>query len=100
VNISIYSIRDTKVNAYRPPFTARNSAEAQRVLAHAMTQKNQLSEYPQDFDLFYIGELNDVSGQLDGVKPEFICSLVSLMPRSASAIASGEIAPSADKKEA
>jgi len=93
MNISIYSIRDNKVNAYRPPFTARNSAEAQRILAQALTQKNQLSEYPADFDLFYIGELNDVSGQLDGVKPEFISSLLSLMPKAGSAIAHSEIAP-------
>jgi len=80
MNISIFSIRDIKVNAYRPPFTARNAAEAQRIIAGALTQKNQLSEYPQDFELFYIGELNDTSGQLDGVKPEFISSLLSLLP--------------------
>jgi len=82
VNISIYSIRDIKVNAYRPPFTARNSAEAMRILSGALQQQNQLSEYPQDFELYYIGELNDTSGQLDGVKPELICSLLSLKQAS------------------
>lgn len=92
MNISIYSIRDIKVNAFRPPFTARNAAEAQRILSGALTQKNQLSEYPQDFDLYYIGELNDTSGQLDGVKPELICSLLSLH-QALSASAPARLAP-------
>jgi len=80
MNISIFSIFDKKVSAYRPPFTGRNPGEVKRMVQSTLQSQNQLSEYPADFDIYYLGEMNDVSGQIDGIKPEFICSVISLMP--------------------
>jgi len=93
MNNEMFAIRDRKIGAYKAPFVARNKGDASRMFAGAIKQGNtQLSEYPEDFDLFFIGSFNDLSGQLDSVKPEFVCSAVSCMPASAG----GHKAPAAD----
>lgn len=80
MNNDIFAIRDLKIGAYKAPFTARNAGDATRMLQQAIKQGNsQLSEYPSDFELYFMGTFNDVSGQLDSVKPEFICSALSLV---------------------
>jgi len=92
MNNDIFAIRDLKIGAYKSPFVARNAGDATRMLQGAVRAGNsQLSEYPQDFELYYIGTFNDLSGQLDSVKPEFVCSALSLV--APSAISSKEIAP-------
>lgn len=97
MNNEMFAIRDRKIGAYKAPFTARNAGDATRMFAGAIKQGNtQLSEYPEDFDLFYIGSFNDLSGQLDSVKPEFVCSAISLVGASAG----GHKAPAADAPSA
>jgi len=98
MNNDMFAIRDRKIGAYKAPFVARNAGDASRMFAGAIKQGNtQLSEYPEDFDLFFIGTFNDLSGQLDSVKPEFVCSAISVV----GAQASGQkaLAPSAPSAE-
>jgi len=86
MNNDMFAIRDLKIGAYKSPFIARNAGDATRMLQGAINQGNsQLSEYPADFELYYIGTFNDVSGILDSIKPEFVCSALSLVaPKAAS----------------
>lgn len=78
----LYSIKDNKVGVFQKPFTAINNAEATRMLHTACNDdKLQLSVYPEDFDLYFIGTMNDQTGVLQaasGNGPEFVVSAVSL----------------------
>lgn len=80
---SLFAIRDLKVCAYKPPFTARNEKEAQRMVADAArfdgNRGNILADYPEDFDLMFVGEFDDLAGVLIPVQPECIINVKALV---------------------
>lgn len=80
--ISIFSIKDCKVLAFRPPFTARSAVEAQRSVANYLQSnlESEITRYAADFELYHIGTMNDENGDIDS-SPEFICSIQSLIKK-------------------
>lgn len=62
-----FSVHDTKVGAFMPPFFMRSKGEAVRAfMDNAADGTSQLSKHPEDFALWNIGEFDDVSGQFTG----------------------------------
>lgn len=58
--LKVFAVRDTKVEAYLPPFTMRSKGEAIRGFADAVIDKSgAIGKYPSDFVLFYLGEFDD-----------------------------------------
>lgn len=80
--MNLYSIKDNKVGTFSKPFSAINTAEATRMLHTACNDPNvQLSMYPEDFDLYHIGSMNEQTGYLNSPSesgPVFVVSAVSL----------------------
>lgn len=63
----IYSIRDAKSEVYNLPFYKTTHGEAERDFqTMANDEKTTINAYPEDFDLFYLGEYDD---NLGGFKP-------------------------------
>lgn len=61
----IYSIYDTKLQAYFSPFTAQNDAVALRNFADlANDPQSRISQHPEDYQLIAVGEWNDSSGEI------------------------------------
>lgn len=58
-----FSIRDSKSEIFSTPFLQHSHAEAERTLAHLSQDKNsQISQFPEDFDLYFLGTFDDVKG--------------------------------------
>lgn len=63
--LKVYSIRDSKAEAYNPPFFKHSHGEAERDFATlANDEKSMVAQYPEDFDLYFLGEYDNISGKI------------------------------------
>jgi hypothetical protein len=62
----IYSIFDSAANAYTTPFFMHNDGLAIRAFQDNVNSKepNNISQHPDQFTLFKIGEYNDENGEI------------------------------------
>ncbi len=68
------SVYDDKAGVFAPPFFFANKPLAIRFFGEIVVDKQSvIAKHPADFKLFYIGVFNEQSGELSGVKPEFLC---------------------------
>jgi hypothetical protein len=59
----IFSIRDSKAEIFHQPFYQKSHGEAERTFHQLCNDpKSTLFQFPEDFDLYYVGEYNDQSG--------------------------------------
>ena len=69
----IFVIKDEKSGAYYDPFTMGNTVDAQRTFMQAMkTEKSMISQYPEDFNLYNIGEYDELKGMITATAPVMI----------------------------
>lgn len=62
---NLYSVKDTKLGKFGMPFTAPNDEIAKRnLIATIRAGDNNIAEFPEDFQLFKIGSMNDDTGEL------------------------------------
>jgi len=80
----MFSIRDTKAEVYHPPFFKGTHGEAERAFMElARDEKSQIAKYPEDFDLFYVGDYDDETGKIDPqVTPQHIIKAVNTLRNS------------------
>lgn len=59
----IFSVRDAKAEVFHQPFYATTHAEAERNF-NSLTndEKSFVNKYPEDYDLYYLGEYDDHKG--------------------------------------
>lgn len=82
-----FSIHDDKAKVFRPPFQAENLTEAVRSVTSAVNNAQKptfLSEYPDDFSLYSVGEFDEATGQFvadQGQNYPFRVTPVSLLVR-------------------
>lgn len=76
----IFSIRDSKGEVYGLPFFQKTAGEAERNFRSLVNDsKSTPSQYPEDFDLYYLGEYDDQTGKFKPQDtPSHICKAVSL----------------------
>lgn len=81
----IFSIRDGKSELYGQPFFQNTEAEASRNLARLTQDPSSLiSSYPEDFDLYKIGQYDDSTGTLIGYDtPQHIVKAAHLKTQQA-----------------
>lgn len=60
MKLKLYSIRDTISEIFNKPFCANNDASAIRAFANAMAENPD----KDDFNLYYLGEYYDQSGEI------------------------------------
>lgn len=61
----MYSIRDSKADIYHIPFFKNTHGEAERDFSQiANDEKSTISKYPEDFDLYYVGEYDTSTGKI------------------------------------
>jgi hypothetical protein len=59
----IFCIKDEKSGAHYDPFTMSNSIDAQRAFMQGIkSEKSIISQYPEDFNLYFVGEFDEMSG--------------------------------------
>lgn len=66
MKLAIYSIYDTAAKAYTRPFFLQNDGLAIRAFQDQVNaqEANNISEHPDQFTLFKLGEFDDLSGDI------------------------------------
>ena len=60
--MKIFTVHDTKAQAYLPPFYMRTTAEALRAFETTVKQKDtQFNQFPSDFNLCELGEFDETT---------------------------------------
>jgi len=81
MQLKMYSVRDSKAETFHPPFYKRTHGEAERdfqALAH--DEKSQVSKFPEDFDLYWVGSYDELSGKVNGLdSPQHIVKAIQLV---------------------
>lgn len=61
--LKAYSIRDAKAEIYNDPFYRKTHGEAERDFSQLVNDpKSKIHEFPEDYDLYFVGEWNDNTG--------------------------------------
>lgn len=79
----IYAVRDQKVESYSQPFFAHTHGESERSFEQAVkTPNSPYNQFPQDFDLYYLGTYDDQTGAIQALQtPEFITKAIDVKDR-------------------
>lgn len=60
----VYTIRDAKSEVFGPPFCKRAHGDAERDFTRlSRSKESQISEFPEDYDLWYLGTYDDGTGK-------------------------------------
>lgn len=81
--MQVFSIRDAKSEVFHHPFFQNTSDEAIRSFQTAVNDpKTNFYKYPDDFDLYHIGEYDDHTGLMKSLKtPEHLKKAVHLVSK-------------------
>jgi hypothetical protein len=82
--LKIYTIRDSKAEVYTTPFYKKTHGEAERDFrSMSNDDKTTINKYPEDFDLYYLGEYNDNTGFIESLEtPQHIVKAVNCLQTS------------------
>lgn len=65
MKLQVVSVRDSKTETFNQPFFARTIGEAERSFSELTKDpKSFVSKYPEDYDLYKVGEYDDQTGLL------------------------------------
>lgn len=65
MQLKIFSIRDAKGETYNTPFFQKTHGEAERTFRElANDEKSMICKYPDDFDLYCVGEFDTETGNI------------------------------------
>jgi len=80
--LEIFSVYDSKAEAYMTPFFMQSVGQALRSFIDASEDTNtQLSRHPEDFTLFHIGKWDDDTCTINMLKtPVSLGLLIALLP--------------------
>nr|QJB20725.1 MAG: nonstructural protein [Microvirus sp.] len=64
MKIGVYSVLDRKAGAYGALLFFANDGIAGRTMREVMGQANDMSRYPEDFDMYHVGWFDNETGIL------------------------------------
>lgn len=80
--LKAFSIRDSKSESFNLPFFKHTNGEAERDFQSAINRtddNNNLGKYPEDFDLFVIGEMDLNTGLFSSLPtPHHVAKAINL----------------------
>lgn len=81
MTLKIFSIRDQKSDVFNTPFFKKTVGEAERDFRTLVNDgKSMVNQYPDDFDLYWVGEYDDSTGQLKALDtPQHVLKAVVAM---------------------
>ena len=79
MKFNVYAVRDNKMNSFSPPWVQVNEAIAERTFRHLANEpSSSICKYPQDHDLYQIGEYDEKTGKLHPMDPVHKYSALAL----------------------
>lgn len=84
MQLKMYSIRDSKAEAFNPPFYKNTHGEAERDFTTLVRdEKSQVHQYPEDYDLYYVGSWDQITGKIEPLDtPQHIVKAVQVKERN------------------
>lgn len=80
----LYSIFDRAAASFGGPIVAINDQIMKRSLVEFLVEdqgRSNLSRYPDEFDVHWIGSMDTDTGMVTGGQPTHVCRLSELLPR-------------------
>nr|QJB19888.1 MAG: nonstructural protein [Microvirus sp.] len=76
----VFAIRDSKAEFFNQPFFQKTHGEAERNFKSLVKDdKSMIGKYPEDYDLYFIGEYDDQKGVLKSLEtPQHIVKAIAL----------------------
>ena len=66
----VYAMYDVKANFYHPPIVLANDEVLKRaIISQYKDSDNQVSQFPEDFKIYCIGDYDDNSGVIKPLSP-------------------------------
>lgn len=81
MQLKIYSLRDSKSEIFNAPFYKQTHGEAERDFRSLVNDdKSMVHKYPEDFDLYYLGDYDDNTGKVKPLDtPQHMVKAVQLL---------------------
>lgn len=78
--LKAFSIRDSKAEIFNQPFFKKSHGEAERDFMQLVRdQKSTVWQFPEDFDLYYVGNYDDQTGTFSSLDtPQHVVKAVSV----------------------
>lgn len=80
MKLKMFSIRDAKAEIFHSPYFNKSHGEAERNFAELVKdEKSMIHKYPQDFDLYFLGEYDDQTGKMEALDtPQHVAKAVTV----------------------
>ena len=79
--MNIFSVFDSKLNAYMTPFFAKNVGVALRSFSDLVSDsRSVVAQHPEDFFLFRIGSFSEDSGEIVPETPLQVAKALDIFP--------------------
>lgn len=87
MNKVVFAIRDAKAGAFATdPMCAPSRGVAERAFRERVNDPEYpFAKWPGDYELWFLGEFNPVTGVIEGIQPEFAVNGAQLVSRADSA---------------
>lgn len=81
--LKAFSVRDLKAEAFTAPFFAPSLGEGERQFIKVVRdQQSTLSQFPEDYQLFYVGEFDCHSSQYKALNaPQHLMDAIAARPQ-------------------
>lgn len=81
--LRMYSVYDKKSQVYHPGQYCHNDPHALRFFSMQFENKDSvMGKYPEDFDIYRVGEFDDSTGLVKSCTPEYIINVYALLNAS------------------
>jgi len=81
--MKIYTVRDSKAEAYLQPFFAINDNIAMRMMLDTANDQTTLFyKHPEDFQIFVIGKFNEKTGEITSINHVSLGKVIDLLSYS------------------
>ena len=82
MQLKAFALRDQKAEVFGTPFFLKTHGEAERTFRELVANDQTMpGKYPEDYDLYYLGEYNDQKGLISPVDtPQHLIKGVSVKP--------------------
>lgn len=83
MQLKAYSVRDQKGEVFHTPFFKKTHGEAERdFTALVRDNKSTLNQFPDDFDLYFVGHYDDQKGTFMSLDtPQHMLKAISVLER-------------------
>ena len=81
MKLDVFAIKDIKAGRFLDPYPGMNKATVQRDIMNVFKTGNKQSALvmnPEDYQLFKVGEFDQVSGLITSTEQEFVCNVGDL----------------------